>query len=228
MNEANHWLSKPILICTAVSAGLNLASSVRTRGVRRSVILFVLGTGLPAVGELLAMGPLKLLRHRVRFRIAGLPLGILLGWYSVIHGSFVVVGRVSERLYLGEGAKRMALPPLAALVGIGLDLILDPAGLDAGLWEWNADGAYAAEIKGANGNSGVPLINYLGWAALVGGVVYVYELGHEDEEVELLPAMLLLPYYLAAVGWALRRRRFRFLLYSAPFPGALYEGLEKR
>ena len=228
MNDANHWLSKPILIYTAVSAGLNLASSVRTRGIRRSVYFFALGTGLPAVGELLATGPLKLLRHRVRYRIAGVPLGILLGWYGVIHGSFVVAGRVSERLYLGEGARRMALPPLAALVGIGLDLILDPAGLDAGLWEWNADGAYAAEIEGANGNSGVPLINYLGWAALVGGVVYVYELGNEDEEVELLPAMLLLPYYLAAVGWALRRRRFRFLLYSAPFPVALYAALEKR
>ena len=228
MNDANHWLSKPILIYTAVSAGLNLASSVRTRGIRRSVYFFALGTGLPAVGELLATGPLKLLRHRVRYRIAGVPLGILLGWYGVIHGSFVVAGRVSERLFLGDGTKRRILPPLAALVGIGLDLILDPAGLDAGLWEWNADGAYAAEIEGANGNSGVPLINYLGWAALVGGVVYVYELGHEGEEMELLPAMLLLPYYLAAVGWALRRRRFRFLLYSAPFPVALYAALEKR
>jgi uncharacterized membrane protein len=217
LNDANHWLSKPILIYTAVSAGLNLASSVRTRGIRRSVYFFALGTGLPALGELLATGPLKLLRHRVRYRIAGVPLGILLGWYGVIHGSFVVAGRVSERLFLGEGTKRRILPPLAALVGIGLDLILDPAGLDAGLWEWNADG-----------NSGVPLINYLGWAALVGSVVYVYELGHEDEEVELLPAMLLLPYYLAAVGWALRRRRFRFLLYSAPFPVALYAALEKR
>lgn len=226
MNDANHWLSKPILIYTAVSAGLNLASSVRTRGIRRSVYFFALGTGLPALGELLATGPLKLLRHRVRYRIAGVPLGILLGWYGVIHGSFVVAGRVSERLFLGEGTKRRILPPLAALVGIGLDLILDPAGLDAGLWEWNAEGAYAAEIEGANGNSGVPLINYLGWAALVGGVVY--ELGHEDEEVELLPAVLLLPYYLAAVGWALRRRRFRFLLYSAPFPVALYAALEKR
>src|SRR5687767_9023254 len=95
LNDANHWLSKPILIYTAVSAGLNLASSVRTRGIRRSVYFFALGTGLPAVGELLATGPLKLLRHRMRYRIAGVPLGILLGWYGVIHGSFVVAERVS-------------------------------------------------------------------------------------------------------------------------------------
>ena len=87
------------------------------------------------------------------------------------------------------------------MVGIGLDLIWTPPASTPGSGS-NADGAYAAEIEGANGNSGVPLINYLGWAALVGGVVYVYELGHEDEEMEPLPAMLLLPYYLAAVGWA--------------------------
>jgi uncharacterized membrane protein len=228
LNDANPGLSKLILTCTALGAGLNLASSFRTRGVHRSVFFFALGTGLPAVGELLATGPLKLLRHRLRYRMVGVPLAILLGWYAVIHGSFVVAGGVSERLHLGEGARRRTLPALAALAGIGLDLILDPAGLDAGLWEWNADGAYAAEIEGTNGRGGVPLVNYLGWAALVGGATYIYGLAYQDEEEELLPALLLLPYYLAAVGWALRRRRFGYLLYSAPFPIVLYAALEKK
>ncbi|CAA9408624.1 Carotenoid biosynthesis protein [uncultured Rubrobacteraceae bacterium] len=229
MNDANPGLSKLLLAYTVLGAGLNFVSSVRTRGVRRSVFLFVLGTGLPAAGELLATGPLKLLRHRVRYRIAGVPFGILLGWYAVVHGSLVVAGRVAERLELRQGSKIRTLPPLAALVGLALDLILDPAGLDAGLWEWNADGAYAAKIVGANGNSGVPLVNYLGWAALVGGVVYVYGLAYEYEvEEDLLPAVLLLPLYLAAVGWALRRRKFGHLLYSVPFPVALYAALEKR
>lgn len=224
MNDAGPRLSKLILIYTALSAGLNLASSVRARGVRRAALFFALGTGLPAVGELLATGPLNLLRHRLRYRMAGVPLAILLGWYGVIHGSFVVARRVSERLRLDEKAKIAALPPVAALIGACLDLILDPAGLDAGLWEWNADGAYATEIRGASGHRGVPLVNYLGWVALVGGVVYVYAHSGEHEEQELLPALLLLPLYLAAVGWALKRRRFRYLLYSAPFPVALYAG----
>lgn len=217
-----------LLGAAAIAAGLNFASSVRTRGVRRSAFLFVLGAGLPAAGELLATGPLGLLRHRVRYRIAGVPLAILLGWYAVVHGSFVVAGRASKRLQRSEGAKRRTLPVLAALVGVGLDLVLDPAGLDAGLWEWNVDGAYAAEIQGANGHGGVPFINYLGWAALVGGVVYTYGLVYEDEEGGLLAALPMLPLYLAAVGWSLRRRRLRYLLYSAPFPIALYAGLEKR
>ncbi len=227
LNDLGPRLSKLILVCSALGACLHLASSVRTRGLRRSAFLFALGTGLPAVGELLATGPLKLLRHRVRYRVAGVPLAILLGWYAVIHGSIAVAGRVSERLRLGERAKKRTLPALAALVGVSLDLLLDPAGLDVGLWEWNADGAYAPEIRGANGRGGVPLVNYLGWIALVGGSVYVYGSAGGPEEGELLPAALLLPLYLAGAGWALGRRRPAYLLYSAPFPAALYAALEK-
>ena len=229
MNDLGPRLSKLILVCAVLNAGLNLASSVRTRGARRSVFFFVLGVGLPAAGELLATGPLELLRHRVRYRMAGVPLAILLGWYAVIHGSFAVAGRIPERLHPGGGAKRRTSPALAALVGTSLDLILDPAGLDAGLWEWNADGAYASEVRGAHGRGGVPLVNYLGWTALVGGATHIYGLAPQngDEEEGLLPALLLLPCYLAAVGWALKRRRFGYLLYSAPFPVALYAALEK-
>jgi hypothetical protein len=37
----------------------------------------------------------------------------------------------------------------------------------------------------------------------------------------------LLPLYLAAVGWALKRRNFGYLILSAPFPVALYVAGEK-
>ena len=230
MNDVGPRLSKLILFCAALNAALHLVASIRARGLRRSALFFVLGTGLPAAGELLATGPLKLLRHRLRHRVAGVPLAILLGWYAAIHGSLAVAKRASQRAYLEEDAQRRTVPALAALVGVSLDLILDPAGLDIGLWEWNADGAYAPEIQGANRRGGVPLVNYLGWLVLVGGVVYVYGLAcqDDDEEGELLPALLLLPYYLAAVGWALKRRRLGYLIYSAPFPLALYEALQKR
>jgi uncharacterized membrane protein len=228
VNDSDPKLSNLILVHAVLSAGLNLASSVRTRGVRRSAVFLALGAGLPAIGELLTTGPLKLLRHRTRPRVAGVPIAVVLGWYGIIHGSFAVAWRVLERLPLGERSKRKALPPVAALIGVSLDLILDPAGLDAGLWEWNSEGAYAPEIQGANGYGGVPLINYFGWTALIAGVVSVYGLAceHEDEG-GTLPAILLLPYYLAALGWALRRRKFRYLLYSAPFPVALYASLKE-
>jgi uncharacterized membrane protein len=226
LDDVGPRLSRLILFCTALNAGLHLAASIRTRGLRRSALFFVLGTGLPAAGELLATGPLKLLRHRVHYRIAGVPLAILLGWYAVIHGSFVIARRISGLLHRGEDTRRMTVPALAALTGVGLDLILDPAGLDIGLWEWNVDGTYAGEVVGPNGHRGVPLVNYLGWISLVGGVTCVYGVGCEDEAENRLPALLLLPCYLAAVGWALKRRRFGYLLLSAPFPVALYAALE--
>ncbi len=226
LDDVGPRLSRLILFCAALNAGLHLAASIRTRGLRRSASFFALGTGLPAAGELLATGPLKLLRHRLRYRLAGVPLAILLGWYAVIHGSFVIARRVSERLHRGEDTKRITVPALAALVGVGLDLVLDPAGLEVGLWEWNIDGAYAGEVVGPNGHRGVPVVNYLGWLSLVGGITYVYGLGSEEEAENRLPALLLLPCYLAAVGWALKRRKFGYLLLSAPFPVALYAALE--
>ena len=79
MNDLGPKLSKLILVSAALNAGLHLAASLRTRVLRRSALFFALGSGLPAVNELLATGPLRLLRHHVRYRVAGVPLAILLG-----------------------------------------------------------------------------------------------------------------------------------------------------
>ena len=231
MNDADPRPSKILLLSTALGAGLSLAGSIHTRGLRRSLALLVLGAGPPMVGEVLATGPLRLLRHRTRPRVAGVPVAVVLGWYCAVHGSLALAERVLARSSVGEATKRWTLPPLAALVGTSLDLILDPAGLDAGLWEWRVDGFYAKEIEGANGRRGVPLVNFLGWLALVGGAALVYGLAYEEgktREVGRLPALLLVPPYLAAVAWTLGRGRPRYLLYSVPFPIALYAGLKKR
>lgn len=231
MNNADPRLSRLILAHAVPSATLNLVDSVRTRGLRRAIVLLVLGIGLPTVGELLATGPLKLLRHRTRPRIAGVPLGVLLGWYCVINGSLTVAERVLARLPMREGRQQAPLPITAALVGTSLDLVLDPCGLDVGLWEWRSDGLYAADVEGSNGRRGVTLVNYLGWISLVSSVVYVYERcsGYGAQASgSRVPGLLLLPYYLVAVAWAVRERRFHYVLYSALFPAALYAALEKR
>jgi uncharacterized membrane protein len=219
-----------MLACAALGAVLNLAASLRTRGLRRSLVLLALGAGLPAAGELLAVGPLGLLRHRTRPRPAGVPVAIVLGWYGAIHGSFTLAERVLSRLPVGEDSKGAILPPLAALIGASLDLALDPAGLDAGLWEWKRDGTYAPEVEGPNGRRGVPLVNYLGWLALVGGAVLAYGRVHgpaRSPDGGRLPVLLLVPPYLAALAWAVGRRNPKYLLYSALFPLALYAGLKK-
>lgn len=231
VDDADPRLSKILLASAALGAALNLVVAIRDRGYRDALTLFALSIGLPAIGELLATGPLKLLRHRTRPQAAGVPLGILLGWYCAINGSLTVAERVSARLPVSESRGQLAVPIGAALIGTSLDLILDPCGLDAGLWEWRADGAYAAEIEGPHGRSGVPVTNYLGWISLVSGVVYVYEYLSEDDSSSggsRIPGLLLLPYYLAAVAWTIRKRKFRYLLYSVFFPVALYAGLKKR
>ena len=228
MQDADPGRSKILLALAALGAALNLADSARTAGPRRAAGLFALGVGLPAVGEVLATGPLNLLRHRTRPRVAGVPAAILLGWYCAIRGSYAIADGALARLPLGEPARRKALPPAAALVGAGLDLVLDPAGLDAGLWEWKGDGAYAPDVAGANGRRGVPLVNYAGWLALVAGAVHAHERALGDGEgrgTGRLPGLLLVPPYLAAAAWAVRRRGFRYLIYSAPFPVALVASL---
>ena len=230
MEDADPKLSKALLVSNALISALSLISSVRNRGPRRSAILLALGVGLPAAGELLATGPLKLLRHRARPRISGVPVAILLGWYCVINGSLVVAEHTLDRVPLSRRARRRALPVAAALVGTSLDLVLDPAGLDAGLWEWNLDGSYAAEVRGPNGRRGVPLINFVGWLALVGGAVRLYGRGFARDaggRPGRTPALVLLAYYLAAAAWAIRKGRLRSLLYSLPFPAALLLGAGK-
>ncbi len=228
VDDADRRLSKMVLALNVLGAGISLASSVKVRGLRRSASIFALGVGLPAAGELLATGPLGLLRHRTRPRIAGVPVAILLGWYCAINGSLSIAENALDALPLDEDVRERLLPLGAALVGMSLDLVLDPAGLDAGLWEWNGDGAYASEIEGANGHRGVPLVNYAGWLLLVAGVASVHgRLFGERRTAGRLPAVPLLTYYLAAVAWAVRSRRFWYLIYSAPFPLALYVGLKK-
>jgi len=230
VEDANPGISRIMLACAALGAALNLAASIRTRGIRRSLVLFALGVGLPMAGELLATGPLGLLRHRTRPRPAGVPVAIVLGWYGAIHGSFTLAERVLSRLAVDERSKGMALPPLAAVIGTSLDLALDPAGLDAGLWEWKADGADAPEVEGVNGRRGVPLVNYLGWLALVGGAALLYRrvFGRKKgPDGGRLPGLLLVPPYLAALAWAAGRRNPKYALYSVPFSVALYMGLKR-
>lgn len=197
--------------------------SVRTRGPLRTAAFFALSTGGPAIGELLVTGPFGLLRHRTRPRMRGVPPAVLLLWYNVIYGSYCATERALSRLPIDEPARREALAPGAALVATSLDLALDPFGLDAGLWEWNVNGAYAPEVAGANGRRGVPLLNYWGWLVVVMGVALAYgRLFSDGGRGSRVPALLLLPYYLVAATWALKGRRGRCLIYSAPFPAALY------
>jgi uncharacterized membrane protein len=215
--------------------GLSVAHSLRARGLRRTLLFAGLGLGLPILGEYVAINVLKLLRHRTEPEIAGVPLAIALGWYNVGYGTFAMMESILSRPGSRGGKQGRALPPATALAATSLDLLMDPCGLDLGLWEWSGDGRYATEVAGPNGKRGVPLVNFAGWLGLTASVTTAYlrldppgdagvplrRGGAGSPEAGRGAALLLLPYYLPAAAWALRRRRRKYLLYSAPFSAVL-------
>ena len=234
---------KPPPLAFMVSAsvfatGLSLAHSLYTRGPRNTLIFLVLGVGMSAVGEHVVVNVLKLVRHHTGPQLKGLPLSMIFGWYNFIYATYALLESWWIRQGLEEGTLLWVLPLSTMVIATSFDLLIDCFGLDAGLWEWHSDSVYAAEITGPNGRRGVPLANFILWLVLGSGISLFYLLlaratgpgafsgGAAGSETALTTAILLLvPYYVLGAGWALFRRRFRYLLYSSPFALALVVAL---
>jgi uncharacterized membrane protein len=219
-------LSRALTAHSLLVAGLGTAHSLRTRGLRRTLLFAALGSGIPILGELLAVRVLKVLRHHVRPQALGVPLAIALGWYNVGYGTFTVMESILSRSSLRVGEKNRALVPATALAATSLDLLLDPCGLELGLWEWSVDGLYASDVQGPNGKRGVPLLNFAGWLSLISGVTLAYQRLAPERAAGWKTgrgaALLLLSYYLSAAAWTLKQRRPKQLIHSAPFAVALW------
>jgi Carotenoid biosynthesis protein len=226
-----------------LSAGLIAGQSVRTRGVRRTALFVALGLGLPALAEAYAVTLRRDLRHHMQPQLKGVPLNAILGWYTITYAVFSLLESIGIRHGLDRHVQRWVLPPSTAAVATSLDLILDCVGLDLGLWEWSQGGPYAPEVSGPNGQHGIPVANFVGWLALTGSVTGCYLLleprlgegppprgtaGRRLATAGRTAVLVLLPYYLAGAGWALGRRRPRYLLYSALCPLVLADALTAR
>ena len=237
MSHLDPRLSKAVTAHSSVVATLNLFHSLRTRGLRRTLLFAALGNGIPILGELLAIHVLKVIRHHIQPQISGVPLAIALGWYNVGYGTLAIVnGAFNDG---DEPRVRKSLIPAVALVATSFDLLLDPFGMELGLWEWDEGGPYASEVKGPNSKRGIPLVNFAGWLTLTTGVTLAYQhLRTRGEatgaacsqngggsDAERTAALLLLSYYLPAAVWALKRGRRKYLLYSAPFATTLWATL---
>ena len=225
-------MSKVLTAHSLVVAGLSAAQSLRTRGLRRTLLFAALGSGIPVLGELIAVNILRVLRHHARPQAGGVPLVIALGWYNVTYGTCAVMESIMKAT--GQHESSRVLAPASALAATSLDLLLDPCGLDLGLWEWSGDGPYASDVHGANGKRGVPLLNFVGWILMVTSVTLAYQLfkpgrsAADDPEAGRGAALLLLTYYLPAAAWALTQRRPKQLIYSVPFAVALWVALKGR
>lgn len=237
VSQLDPRLSKAATAHSSIVAALNVIHSLRTRGLLRTLLLAALGNGIPILGELLAIHKLKVIRHHIQPQIGGVPLAIALGWYNVGYGTLAIVNGA----FNDEDKPRAtnSLAPTVALTATSLDLLLDPCGLDLGLWEWSEGGPYAREVKGPNGKRGIPLLNFAGWITLTTSVMLAYQLlrtrGDATDKAESddsdgpgsehAAALILFSYYLPAAAWALKRGRHKYLLYSAPFATALWEAL---
>lgn len=237
MGRVDPRVSKFVLVYSLAHAIVNVLWLTRRWGRRKGMQLGAIGVGLPALAEVWFSSIDKILRHRMEPRIFGVPLGIPLLLFNVISGSFVATEPVLHRFPLDERSKKTLLAPATALVATSLDLVMDCYGLDEGLWEWNLDGPYAAEIEGPNGRSGIPLLNYFGWIFLAVVIVLLYQHLTRDGEaaddeqpvgqsgVERVSVVMLLPYYLVCAIWAIRKRKPKYLLYSVLFPAVLISAL---
>jgi uncharacterized membrane protein len=97
-----------------IVAALSVIHSLRTRGLRRTLLFAALGNAIPILGELLTVRVLKMLRHHVRPQVKGVPLAIALGWYNVGYGTLAIVKGIAPTVWTwayGSGAK-MACTPL--------------------------------------------------------------------------------------------------------------------
>jgi carotenoid biosynthesis protein len=89
-----------------------------------------------------------------RLAPGGVPVAVAATWAAVIV-SAMAVGARTARSPLGRAAA-------AALVGISLDLLMEPVAVRAGLWAWTPPGPWLD----------VPIGNFVGWAVIVGTYTY--------------------------------------------------------
>jgi uncharacterized membrane protein len=84
----------------------------------------------------------------------GVPVAVAVVWAAVLSAAMAVAGR--------RGLERpLHRAGLAALVGISLDLLMEPVAVRRSLWRWTPPGAWL----------GVPIGNSVGWGVIVGGYV---------------------------------------------------------
>jgi uncharacterized membrane protein len=231
-------LARAVTVHALATAALSIAHSVRARGGQSTVVFLRLGMGIPALGEYTSVHLLHRLRHHVQPQISAVPLSALFGWYNIGYASFAIMESLLAAAQLSPGMRWWMLPAGTALLATDLDLLMDCWGLDAGLWQWTSSGQYARDIKGVNGEYGIPWDNFTSWLLLTGCVTLLYQVctgkGSEEGsqagtagsvEAGRTAALLLLPYYLASLVWAIRRRKVRYVFYAGLVPCVLAAAL---
>ncbi|MDQ4079059.1 MAG: carotenoid biosynthesis protein [Chloroflexota bacterium] len=238
MNSISPSVSLTVTLTSLLNTILAVVHSLRTRGRDRTILFAALSVGLAGVGEYLATNRTVILQHHLQPQVKRVPLAALLSWYNISYITFALLDGLLASSSLSPEVRRQTLPATTAVTATSLDLLLDPMGLDMGLWEWTQGGPYANEITGPNGKRGIPLDNFVGWMLLTGITTATYQwltdrriedMGRSDAVERAwggrIAALLLAPYYLGGVAWTVQQNRLRYLLYSFLVPLVLARAL---
>lgn len=95
-----------------------------------------------------------------RLAPGGVPVAVAAVWAAVIVSALALAARHGHATAFGRAAT-------AALLGISLDLLMEPVAVRVGLWTWTPPGSWL----------GVPVGNFVGWAVIVGTWAYGTERG---------------------------------------------------
>jgi uncharacterized membrane protein len=147
----------PAALCAAWVLGL------RGLGRRRAAVELV-ALGLYGFTiELVAMRVFRSHDYGTGWLLAplGVPLAVAAVWAAVILAAMGLAARLAP----AGPALRAAT---AALLGLALDLLMEPVAVRAGLWQWTPPGPWL----------GVPVGNFVGWALIVG----LYAFGADRSE----------------------------------------------
>jgi uncharacterized membrane protein len=92
--------------------------------------------------------------HAWRSAMGGVPVAVAVTWSAVIVAAMSLASRLA-RSSVGRAAA-------AALIGISLDLLMEPVAVRAGLWSWTPPGPWLD----------VPAGNFIGWAVIMGAYTF--------------------------------------------------------
>jgi uncharacterized membrane protein len=148
------------LVVSPLSAGLAPRPAGRGLGARRAAVEFL---SLAAYGYALERVAIAVFEshdygHAWLLAPGGVPVAVAACWSAAILSSLALAHRLGAR-------SPAALAATAALLGIALDLLMEPVAVRSGLWRWTPPGAWL----------GVPVGNFVGWGVIVG----VYAWGAE-------------------------------------------------
>jgi uncharacterized membrane protein len=92
------------------------------------------------------------------------PLSILLGWCTVVYFSY----NVSKRINGGNNLIRISF--VAAMIGLSIDLVLEPLAYFWNLWVWNYPDIYF----------NATFENFIGWFLII--FIFSYTFNHTDRK----------------------------------------------